>query len=693
MNVRPVIHAALALVACVTSFLSTHLASAQTTPTFEPADCAIILKPAIDNPVLTSLVPADANIDCGYIVVPEEHAKDNGKTIKLAVAVLRATDADGKRLNETIKKGDPLIMLQGGPGGSTIDTYGIAMRNSKLRRHRDIVLFDQRGTGKSLPGLFCPEIYQLSIETAEVQLDYDAGMNRYDAAVATCRERMIKEGINLNAFDSLENAADVDAVRAALGYDRINLYGVSYGTLLALHVMRNFPAIVRSAVIDSVVPTQNNFVIEATRSENRALTELFNACAADTACNRDYPNLEKTFYDLVERLDKTPARVTVADPNTGRTYRIPVDGETLQAFVFQSLYPSGLIPLLPRMIYETYDGRTGTLGNVAGLFLFTKSIANGMYYSVLCAEDSDYDPKLAAWPELRPQIAKNAVKDAESQKRICAAFNVEQLPAAVDDPVVSDIPTLVLNGRFDPITPPANGAQAAETLANSYSFVFPNTGHGAYQAVECATNIADAFIDSPTVKPDDSCIGGLTPPKFVRRDQMIYLPVAGQLMMMLQNAPQQNRVVELWVILIALLVLLTGFLLLPLGWLARLIFNKNHPRLKPPLLANLMSWLSILVTVFVFVALAAMLQSAFTFAAANQLEFLAGVSSDIRLFFVLPILAVVFTALIVLGVIGGWRSGAWGLGRKLYRGMLALAAVAACIILGLWGMIAAPLFG
>ena len=109
--------------------------------------------------------------------------------------------------------------------------------------------------------------------------------------------------------------------------------------------------------------------------------------------------------------------------------------------------------------------------------------------------------------------------------------------------------------------------------------------------------------------------------------------------------------------------------------------------------ANLMPWLSALVTVSVFVAIAAMLQSAFTYAAANKLEFLAGVSSDIRAYFVLPMLAVVSTLLIVLGVVSGWRSGAWGLGRKLYRSVLALAAVASCVIFGLWGMIVSPLFG
>ena len=158
MNARPVYHAALALIACVTSLFSMQPAAAQTTPSFEPAECAIILKPAIDNPVLTRLLPDDNSIDCGYVSVPEEHSKDNGKSIKLAVAVLRATDTDGKRLNETVKLGDPLIMLQGGPGGSTIDTYNFAMRNSKLRRERDIVNLLAEGATYRIDQLICSRV-------------------------------------------------------------------------------------------------------------------------------------------------------------------------------------------------------------------------------------------------------------------------------------------------------------------------------------------------------------------------------------------------------------------------------------------------------------------------------------------------------------------------------------------------------
>lgn len=670
-----------AVFAIVAPSLSTP-AAAQGLPTYEPADCAVILKPPVDNP-LNALIPAaDSSIKCGYVTVPEEHDKSNGRTIKLAVAVLNATPGEGESA-----KPDPLVMLQGGPGGGTIDTYNLLMRNNEVRKTRDIVLFDQRGTGKSLPGLYCDETYQIAVQDAERRVEYDESLKKYDAAVLACRDRLVKEGVNLNAYDSVENARDIDAVRVALGYDRINLYGVSYGTLLALHAMREVPDHIRSVILDAVVPTQNNFVIEAAGSENRVLTEFFNACAADNVCNRDYPDLEKVFYEQVDKLSKTPARIRVSDPNTGRSYNSVIDGDGLQGVVFQSMYAANMIPLLPQMIYDLRTGNTDTLSNIASLFMFDKSIAQGMYFAVVCAEDSDYDPKDALKPDLRPQIAKNAEKDTAAQQAICKALNVEQLPAMVDEPVTSDIPTLVLNGRFDPITPPANGAQAAETLTNSYNYTFPNTAHGAFQSEDCATDIAIDFLNEPGSRPEDACLSTLGPPSFVGASDLVRAPVIGEL---LTTAPR-DRQIQFAVFLIGLLVLASGLLLLPLGWLARLILKKNHPHRKPPFIANAMPWLAMLIGALLTLFIGGTLGAALTAAFGEKLTFLAGVSRDVLALFTLPVICVLLALLIVWGVVAGWRSGAWGLGRKLYRGVLALAAVACVAVLAIWNMVLTPL--
>ena len=661
-------------------------ARAQSGPTLDPVDCAVLLKPTSNNALVKALtLPADAETDCGYVTVPEERANDNGKTLKIAVVVLKASGG--------VRKNDPLFMLQGGPGGSTIETYSLLMRNasneqSAVRFTRDVVLFDQRGTGRSLPALKCDELYQLTLRTIEDPPDYEKSSAAAEKALDDCRERLIREGVNLNAFDSIENAADIETIREALGYDRINVYGVSYGTLLALHTMRNHPEHLRSVILDAVVPTQNNFMIEAPRTMNRAFTELFKACGSDPVCNKDYPELEKVFVQLIEDLNKTPLRMRVSDPDTGNSYNAFIDGNGFMGLVFQALYGTDIIPILPRIIYDMKAGDTRSLGTLTSLFAFEKSLANGMYFSVVCAEDSDFDPRDAVSDDLRPQVAKNAVKDAESTLRLCKKFNVDQLPNAVDDPVKSDIPTLVFNGNFDPITPPVNGIEAAKTLPNSFVYTFPNTGHGAFQANKCASQIAVDFLDSPGSKPLDTCIKDLGGPKWVGAQDLIRVAAGGEIL----TSTPRYRQIELGIAILGIGVLATGLLLLPLGWLARLIFSKNHPTLKPPFIANLMPWLSMLNAVLFTAAIGAVLGFALLAAQNSDYSFLLGIRRENLLWFVLPIVSTVFTALIVWGVVAGWRSGAWGLGRKLYRSALALASIAATIVLAIWGTIVLPFF-
>jgi pimeloyl-ACP methyl ester carboxylesterase len=165
---------------------------------------------------LDAIFPADiSGIECGYVAVPLEHAKPAGPTIKLAVAILRA--------KAPIPDGDPLVMLQGGPGGGTIETYVTIMSASPLRATRDIVLFDQRGTGKSLPALKCPESIALTRASIEKTQDHETAARLSWEATQACHDRLAREGVNLSAFDSLENAADINSVREALGYARINL--------------------------------------------------------------------------------------------------------------------------------------------------------------------------------------------------------------------------------------------------------------------------------------------------------------------------------------------------------------------------------------------------------------------------------------------------------------------------------------
>ncbi len=425
--------------------------AAQDTPgAFIPAPCmfeGIELGP-------TTLDGAALDYECGYVVVPLRHAEPDGATIRLPVAVRRATAGAP----------DPLLLAQGGPGGDAFEVFSILVQpTSALSTSRDIVVFNQRGTPYAEPALTCPETDAALADI--LAADSEEGERLYNEAMAACYDRLVAEGVDLSAFNSLENAADVPLIARALGYDEYNFYGVSYGTLLGLHLMRNHPEGLRSVILDSVVPPDVNFLSEIAASEDRVFGEVFAACAADPACAAAYPNLEERFYSLVAQYDQTPVDMTLTDPESGQAYDTTLDGRGLRSVLYQLLYVPRMAAVLPSVIADIEAGDLRYLEAMWPLLVFDQLVAEGMYNSVICAEDADIDVAAVPLDGLRPEIAATAADDLQSILDGCARWQVEPLPASVDDPVVSDIPTLLLSGRFDPVTPPAFAQAAAAGLS------------------------------------------------------------------------------------------------------------------------------------------------------------------------------------------------------------------------------------
>jgi pimeloyl-ACP methyl ester carboxylesterase len=659
---------ALASIGVVTALI--HFAPAHAAPhsqsgvAFAPKRCEDI--------AAKSLATSDENTECGWLTVPLQHSDPMGEKIELGVVILRA-QGNAPQL-------DPLFMAQGGPGGSTIESYATTLKDSPIRQQRDIVLFDQRGTKHTKPNLYCTEFDDLLLRTAELDIPDDEAQQQGLEAAQACRVRLQKDGVNLNAFDSVENAADVNALREALSYDQINFYGVSYGTLLGQHVMRGFPQILRSVILDGVVAPRQSFIAEAGRSENDALTQLFEACKADTTCNTAYPELERTLYDTSARLNQTPARVLMSDLETSKSYNTVVDGDALQQFVFQSLYATDLLPYLPFMIFEASKGNHAPLGNVGSLFVFDRSVSTGMYFSMTCAEDGNFDPNAVDNTGIRPQVAERNVRDLKSLRETCAMWNVALLPASADAPIESDIPTLLLSGRFDPITPARNADDVARTLTNATSFVFPNTGHGAFQSEPCATGIVEAFLADPATKPDGSCVNMLQPPQFKTRADIVPVPVLAQLLSLNERVRLPAALVG-----IGLLLLLSAWLVIPLSWLFRLVMNRTGGTL--PALAKAMPWLTLLNGAVLAVFFGVITAVTATLIRDNDYLFLFGLPVSSAWAFVLPIVSVVLTLLVVMGTVAGLRSNGWGILRKINRTVLALSSIACMVGLAMMGLL------
>jgi len=474
---------------------------------FEPAACPFVLPEGYTQ---------GENVDCGWLVVPENRGTLPSRVIRLAVGIFHP---DGGAVAP-----DPIIYLSGGPGSSAPeliryqfdDFFAPVMEGAR----RDLILFDQRGVGVSRPALDCPDVDVLLLDLSDrvregrPASEQETGDLVLEAYLA-CGESL-RRAADLAAYNSAASAADVNDLRLALGYGQVNLWGASYGTRLALTVMRDYPEGLRSVVLDSVYPPDADLYVETPANFSRSLDLLFDSCAANPVCDENYPDLRTVFFDTVERLDAAPVTRTITDTLTGQGYTTMFDGDALMGFVFQVLYETELKYMLPELIYDASQNDLAAIDRIRGALLAQRAaVSPGMMFSVQCHEEvpfsspEAFDAALARYPELTGLFERAAAGGLAY--RVCAEWGAGQADALENQPVTSDVPALVLAGEFDPVTPPAWGRHVAETLSNGYLFEYPGVGHGA-SAQDCGREMMLAFLDDPTVAPDDGCIARMGRP-------------------------------------------------------------------------------------------------------------------------------------------------------------------------------------
>jgi pimeloyl-ACP methyl ester carboxylesterase len=456
----------------------------------------------------------DVDLECGYLAVPEDHADPDSALIYLAVTIIRSPG--GTRYP------DPVLYLEGGPGGSaTADVEG--WLEQPFLQERDLILVDQRGTGWSEPSLNCHEL-----ETGD-----DEDLN----AASACYKRLVGEGIDLAQYNSAASAADLALLRKALGYTEWNLFGISYGTRLALTALRDHPEGIRSVILDSVYPPEVNAYEEEPINGVAAFKRVFAGCAADQACARAFPDLERVFTALLAELDSEPAAFTVIDPWTDEEEDVLLDGVELADAIFQALYDTATIPWIPYAIDQLAQGNyeEGWIlllgGEDEGGWLRSRGAGSyprrlrqdedltdseGFFYSVECYEEVPFNSAeaAAALVAAHPSpLVTYLVPGANAMFEICEIWDVGQPPAIETEPVRSAVPALVLAGAYDPVTPPAWAQSAARLLRNSFYFEFPEAGHGVADT-ECGALLMRDFLNNPSVKPAPRCLGSLHPPRF-----------------------------------------------------------------------------------------------------------------------------------------------------------------------------------
>jgi pimeloyl-ACP methyl ester carboxylesterase len=431
-------------------------------PLFEPAGCQFE-------------IPSGQEVECGFLTVPEDRSQPDGPTIRLHVAIFASHSANPAP--------DPVVYLSGGPGSNALETLPLAfnLRFDPFLGDRDFIVLDQRGTGYSEPALDCPELTDLTYDLIDEDPPIEEEQARTVDAFTVCRDRLVEEGANLSAYTSAENAADLDDLRQALGYNEWNLYGISYGTRLALTIMRDHPDGIRSVILDSSYPLEVSLYETLAANTDRAFNALFEGCAADPACSEAYGDLNNEFYGLVDQLNAEPVTIPITQPYNGETYEMLTNGDVLMDFLFQSLYATEVIPLLPKIISDVAAGDYSIFGRLMGAYLAEQEyISIGMHYAVRCGEEVSFDtPEALAhvtdnYPKLHDYFERNLWD--QTVFTICDLWGVDDADPIENEPVSSDIPTLVLAGEYDPITPPVWGEMVAANLSQSFFFEFPRCG-------------------------------------------------------------------------------------------------------------------------------------------------------------------------------------------------------------------------
>ncbi|MCZ2813272.1 alpha/beta hydrolase [Modestobacter sp. VKM Ac-2979] len=459
-------------------------------------------------------VPAGVDIECGTLEVPADRDDPGAGTVSLAFGVVAAAAEDPAE--------DPLVYLSGGPGQGALEFVPLAFGElyEPLAQDRDLVLLDQRGTGLTEPSLACEEYSSWVRESLGSEEPVEELAAQAAASLEECRQRLVDEGVDFADYDSAASAADLEDLRRALGHEEWNLYGISYGTRLAQTAMRDHPEGIRSVVLDAAYPIDADLYEETPGNAARALEALFATCAADARCAERYPDLEQTVTDLVAELDAAPASVTVRDPTTGERVESPLDGAGLVGFLFQSMYSTELIPFLPEIVEAAANDEFGSIGLLLSAFSQQLDLVSvGQQLAVQCEEEISFsDPEAVADATAEHPLVESFFDSTPTMGPgvfdVCADWDAGEPGAGEDDALTSDLPTLVLAGELDPITPPRWGAQLAEQLGNSVYVEFPATGHGSVATHECAVQLTRDFLADPDSEPDASCVDDVEIPAF-----------------------------------------------------------------------------------------------------------------------------------------------------------------------------------
>lgn len=631
--------------------------------TYQPAPCPFAGAAEIEG------------LECGVLIVPEQREKTDGRTLELAVAVLRSSSSDPAP--------DPVVFLSGGPGGSSVEFVPGRARSAfwnRIRQKRDLVFFDQRGTGYSEPE-FCSEMEAVFNAVIYRGLSEDQRLAELVSAAAACREKMHEQDVDLTAYNSAASAQDVADLRRALGYESWNLFGLSYGTRLALTALRDAPDGIRSVILDSVSPPNVAGWSDAGERFTRSLQLAFAQCADSADCRETFPSLEADFYNVVADLDSDPVVISMPESSRFPDGRLVVDGSLWLTGMFQGFYDRSFLPVFPLIVRESSRRNKDVLRALAErLARDPERNSVGMKYAVDCYEKLPFNTPEKIGEDRRrySRLAPWFDIGGGSERAVCEVWHDARAGGIEFQPVHSTTPALILAGEFDPITPPAYGRKAAQTLPNSTFVEVPAMGHAVSPFTPCTRDLINEFLDAPDQPLDVSCVADLPTVSFVTDVHM-----NGGVFRFTSALRGDVGALALPAFLAVV------FLLAAVGWpiafVARRLRGRNTATASAPgqAVARPLAGLAAVSALIFFAGLVFTIMQT---AAMNPYVLAFGVPGHAAWLFMLPWVVMLLTVGTVVLAIQSWRQGWWTRAARVRYTIVAGACVGFVAFVATWGL-------
>jgi len=456
--------------------LSFGISSAQHktyTPKIEPCDC--IFK----NDSLKTR--------CAYLIVPENRNKPAGKIIKLPFIVVES--------NNPNKLKDPVLYTSGGPGASSL--RGVRFMNyRRFSKNRDYIAFEQRGTTYAQPCLSCDGISEAVREAYRKNQPVDSALAK---EAARCRKKLINDGIDLSAYNTIENAADIEDLRRALNIDSLNLMGISYSGGLTLTVLRNYPQHIRSVILDSALPGFINYEEDAMFSINASFNKVFGNCMRDSTNNPLYANLQQRFQQYFNSIGNKEFSIKYLEKGSADSITIKYHRSELIDFLMNNLQDNGQLKNVPYLITQVITGKQQAYMKryFDDIFNAGKSNTLGMRYSMYCSEQIQYADQhlIDKQNDIFPYLAGYRFNNVDHP--LCNCWNVKAVSPVAKTPVYSNVPALLSTGDTDPYCPAFYNDVIHHYMPNSQRVLFTDKTHGpALNTREGDVLIAE-FLDHP----------------------------------------------------------------------------------------------------------------------------------------------------------------------------------------------------